>query len=190
MSLARVTQVNRAMKDQGECGHPGCGVKIQKGDPYLWFKVGFRSRYKHVRCVDHYPPQSARESSLVSAVFAAQEDFAAQIDSLESHEDVLDALQQVADAVREVAGEYETAMYDQNGNVWNAEAEERYNALESAADELEGWAADEDEPTPCAEHEDGGELVEGCDDCETNREEWVGALRDSAREAVDGMELP
>lgn len=190
MSLARITQVTRAMKDQGVCEAADCGTEIKKGDSYLWYKVGFRSRHKHVRCVDHPPRPSERESSLVASVYGAQEDFADQVGSLDTADDIREAVQVVAEAAREVAGEYEAAMYDQNGNVWNTEAEERYNTLEAAADDLDSWQPDEDEPTPCAEHEDGEEIVEGCDDCSTNVEEWLETTRTSASEAVDGIELP
>lgn len=187
MSVARVTRVERSVKDPGPCGARGCEKVLVKGDPYLWFKVGFRSRYKHVRCVDHFPRASERESSMVASVLAAQEDFADQIGSLESVDDIRSAIEAVAEAAREVASEYETASTDQNGTVWNTDAEERYNTLESAADELDSWQPDEDEPTECDEH---NEITEGCDDCASNVEEWLEALRTSASDAVDGMELP
>lgn len=194
MSLARVTRVNRAMKEQGVCGHGGCTTLIRKGDPYLWFKVGFRSRYKHVRCVDHFPRQSDRESSLVASVYVAQEDFGDQLASLESVEDIRDAIAAVADAAREVAGEYDTAATDDNGTEWNTTAVERRDQIESAADDLESWEPGSDEPERCELHEDDddpeSEDVEACPDCGQNRDEWLEAVRSSAQEAVDGMDLP
>lgn len=190
MSLAKVTHVARAAKPAGPCTFSSCSVVIGKGDPYQWWKVGFRSHHKHVRCVDHPPRQSERESSKIASVYAAQESFEDGLDQLTEVEEIVDALQEVADAMREVASEYEESSTDDNGTVFNQDAADRAETLEASADELESWSPSDDEPNTCEEHEDEGDTVEDCADCVELRDEWIDGVREEARSAVNDAELP
>lgn len=200
MSQARVTRVEKSMKPAGPCERRGCEVVIEKGMPYLWYKVGFRSKHKHVRCVDHPPRPSERESSNLASAYAAVEDFEDQIGGLETVDDIQSALEEVAEAFRELASEYEEASTDDNGTVFNTVAEERAEALESAADEIDGWYPDEDEPAKCEKHEGeeddlpkiGEPLPEDepeCPDCEARRQEWIEGIRESATSAVNDVDF-
>lgn len=193
MSLARVHTVNKSQKDQGNC--EVCKVKLPKGSSYRWFSVGFRSKYKHVRCMktECNPKSSQLESSKYADIYAAQENFV--VDDLETKDDIEEAVHEFAEAVRQVASEYNDAAINPNtGEVFNTLAEERGQALEEVADELEGWEYNE-EPEPCeshAEHDDGieGGIAENCNECKEQWQEFLDDARTAAREAVDGIEMP
>lgn len=189
MSQARVKTVMRAQKDQGACEK--CRTPLPKGSPYRWFKVGFRSRYKHRRCMSPAcaPRPSELESSKLADVYSAQEDAEANIDAAGDVEDVKVAVQEFVDRVNEVAEEYREAATNPNtGSVFNPEAEERADNLESAASDLDGWepdtevlsAEDGEECSHCGgtgecsiadEGENGFEDGEQCGDCGALHEE-------------------
>ena len=181
MSLAKVEQVKAARKPQGEC--ESCGTEIKVGDPYLHFTVGFRSTFKRVRCTAGpcHPRPSERESSKLAAVYAAQENAHDTIRLLtvegQDYDAFIESIKEVmsglADETREVVEEYRDAAVDPNGNTFNSVAEERADTLEGAADEVENWDPDSDEP------QDG-----------ESDEEWVDAVKDEAYQAIDGMEMP
>lgn len=166
MSLAKTWRVNRVQKPV-TCEK--CGDDIPKGASAVKFRVGFRGGTR-VRCdkTTCFPKPSERESSLVSSVYAAQEEASPGLaGSLEELEQIRD---DVAAATREVAGEYEDSeMFDRNEDL-----QERAEILNSAADELETWEAEGDEP------EDAGDEYE----------EWLQAARESLQAAIDEMELP
>ena len=169
MSIARVNRVTKSIKP-GKCEK--CGVDLPKGSPYLWYKVGFRARYKHVRCTSGtcFPKDSERESSMLSEVYAAKESAEETIQSADNADDMNSAIQDYAQAIRDLADQYEEAMTDDNGNVFNTLAEERYEALTSAADEVEGIDVDS-ETTDCDECSGNGEV--DCETCEGEGEVTV-----------------
>lgn len=143
MSQARITTVGKAQKDQGPCGN--CREEIKAGDPYLWFKVGFRSRHKNVRCMKAscFPRPSQRESSLLSEVYSAQESLdAALADTSDlSLEDVTQAYEEFVEAVREYANSRREA-----SDAWengNSQFEEAADEAESALSDIEDWTAEE-----------------------------------------------
>lgn len=164
MSIARITKVQKSLKP-GTCEK--CKAALPKGSGYLWFKVGFRSRNKRVRCLktECYPKDSERESSLLSEVYAAKEAAEEQVAEATSAEEMKDLVTEYAEAVREVASQYEEAMTDDQGNVFNTTAEERYEALEQAADDIESAADDiDDTTTECEACAGTGEIP--CETCE------------------------
>jgi hypothetical protein len=55
--------------------------------------------------------------------------------------------------------------------------------LNSAADELEMWEPEEEEPTEDDEYDEETDFQEA-------HEAWLGAARESLQAAIDGMELP
>lgn len=164
------------------CGK--CGDEIKVGQPAVKFAVGFRGRTQ-VRCAKPacFPKPSERESSLVSSAYAAQEE--ADLDGAASLEDLEAIRDDVASAVREVASEYEySEMFEKNYDL-----QERADMLNSAADDLEGWEPEDEEP-----QEDDSETWEfggtEHDTYEEAHEAWLQAARESLNDAIDGMELP
>jgi hypothetical protein len=189
MSLARLYYTKKSRKPY-TCTK--CRETIPVGSPVVTFAVGFRGRdQRRHNTPDCAPTLSDRESSAVSAVYAAQE--SVDLDSCHTLSDLQDAVQEVVDACREVAEEYESnPMYDINYDL-----QERAETLNSAADDLESWADGlDDEPDEEIDCEDCG--GEGCETCggtgkvagEDAHEEWLDAARDAAQEAIDNIELP
>jgi hypothetical protein len=203
MSIAKITRVQKAAKDQGECGR--CGKPLPKGSAYRWFTVGFRSTFKQRRCMDIAcdPKSSELESSKLAGIYALQEGF--DVSTYTTIDDIKTAVQEVADGVREIADEYTEASINPNtGDVFNTDAEERAQILEGAADELDNFEV-ESEFEPCDDHEVGGdkegEVDEGggvtdegpqydCVFCAEAWEQHLEAARSEAAEAVDTMEMP
>lgn len=167
MSLAKVNQIGRVRKP-GKCGK--CGLEINKGDPAVRFSVGFRG-FTQTRCTkpECYPKPSERESSLVADVYAAQE--GVDLSTAGNLEDLTQARDDMVTATQEVAGQYEDSeMYDRNEDL-----QERAETLNSAAEALEQWEPEGEEP-------EGG-------DAEAY-EVWLEAARESLQGAIDEMELP
>ncbi len=236
MSQAKIETVKKSRKDQGACGK--CKEELPVGSAYLYFYVGFRSPLKRVRCMKPgcFPKPSERESSMVADIYAAQEAFEDQIDSLESWEDIRAALDEVVSAANEVADQYESAAEDANGNVFNQDNIDRADNIRAAAEELENLDAEAD-TTECESCGGSGEIADGevaecgtcdgtgsitkieprpeggvevdvecpdcagsggeasdaepCSDCDgSGQVPDIEGMREKAREAVSGMELP
>lgn len=193
MSVARV-QISKFAARKGatlRCGK--CGKEITRGARYYWYKVGFRSRYKQVRCYGSpscFPAASERESSKMAGVYAAQETAASSIaeatfgdDPASFIDDLRSTLESAADDWRSVADEYrEAAEASPTGYVFGVDYTEIADSIEYAADELGNWSPDEDEPNPCDEHE---EYTPGCEECEQMAAGWADDVRDSASTALD-----
>jgi hypothetical protein len=180
MSLAKINQIKRVRK-AGTCEK--CGLEIKVGDPAVRFAVGFRG-YTRTRCTkpECFPKPSERESSLVADLYAAQEEV--DVDSAGSLDDLTQIRDDVANAAREVAGEYEgSEMYEKNYDL-----QERAETLNSAADELEQWEPDDEEPTEDAE--EWAVAENEYTDFEEAHTAWLEISRDSLKAAIDGMETP
>jgi hypothetical protein len=68
--------------------------------------------------------------------------------------------------------------------VFNTEAEERADTLDSSADELESWSHTQDqEPETCEEH--SGDDEDDCEECQELRDSWIEAIRGEAIDAVN-----
>lgn len=176
MSLAKIYHVGRVRKEW-TCGK--CKDVIPVGSPAVKFAVGFRGRTQ-VRCTktECFPKPSERESSLVSGAYAAQEDV--DFDSVTTLDDLYSIRDEVASAVREVAGEYENSeMFEKNYDL-----QERADILNSAADDLEGWEPEVDEPD-----EDSWDDEE-YDNFEDAHAAWLDETRESLESAINDMELP
>lgn len=147
--MARVKTVKKAQKDQGKCEK--CGTALPVGSAYVHFKVGFRSRYKHVRCTAPacYPKQSELTSSMMSDAYAAQEEAHAAIDAWEpdpeAMENDIESLAQIlsdcASAANDVASQYEDSI--SNAPMLEDSLREKVDALEAWASELEGVSFEE-----------------------------------------------
>jgi len=180
MSVAQVHTVHRANKDQGKCEH--CGALLPKGSAYRWYQVGFRSHFKHRRCMlpGCTPKPSERESSLLSSVMAASENAESQLarigaDYGASPDDVVSDIQttlaEVADAADDVVQQYRD-QDEQFGGGGNTDSAERADTLEEAASELRDWQPPQDAPEGCEEHDDDWQ-AEGCDACQQHKEDWL-----------------
>lgn len=212
MSVAKVHTVAKARKDQGEC--ESCRTPLPAGSPYRWFSVGFRSKFKHKRCTKPVctPRPSQLESSKLADVYAAQEDAEDAIDSASEIDDITAAVGELGSAIREVADEYTEASTDDNGTVFNIEAQERAETLEAAADECDGWtpeAEDTEENVECDECDGTGDLDDDspdaapgdtvtCENCggagevdnDDYDENWLDNAKDEAKQFINGLELP
>lgn len=210
MSIARV--YSHPSRKEYTCEK--CRQPIPKGDTYLSYKVGFRSRYTHRRHVGCRPRNSELESSMLSEAYAAVEGAEDAISSAEVAEDFTAALEEAASGIREVAEQYREAAEAMGGAGY--ENEERADALESAADELESVDFD-DNTEDCEVCEGSGKLdcencagtgeVDGnagdcsicngtgeydCDGegCDNGQVFSADAAREAAQEALDAIEWP
>ncbi len=190
MSQARLYQSTFAARQGKTLKCEKCGEPIVKGERYIWFKVGFRSPFKHVRHMRHQPLDSERESSLLSGVMSAREDAESNIaglmwngDAESLISDIRSELESAADGWRDVAGQYADAA-ESMGEGAGANMQETADSIESAADELTSWDPDEDEPD--LEHESHGTEDEPapdpdtCEDCQSIRDQWASDVQDSA----------
>lgn len=218
MSLARIEYsvyaARRTRAEDGSWADPktltceGCRKPIEKGTRYAHFKVGFRSRYVHTYHAGCPIKDSVRESGKMSGVYAGTESAQDAINALgwggdaESFiADIKSALESAAEDWRSVGEEYrEAAEASPTGMVFGVDYNEAADSIESAADELDGWDPDADEPEFCDNHgEDAigdgpeqyandGDLAEarrGCEDCQSLAETWVEDVRQSAIDAMD-----
>lgn len=162
MSIARV--YSHPSRKEYTCEK--CRQPIPKGDTYLSYKVGFRSGYTHRRHVGCRPRNSELESSMLSEAYAAVEGAEDAISSAEVAEDFTAALEEAASGIREVAEQYREAAEAMGGAGY--ENEERADALESAADELE--SVDFDDNTEDCEVCEGSGKVK-CETCDGTGED-------------------
>lgn len=208
MSQARVYTSKFAAR-QGKtlnCGK--CGENIQKGDSYRWYKVGFRSRYKHIRCyrVGCTPRPSELESSLTSGAYAAiemAEDTLMALDGQAPDDDataINEAVQGAAEGFQEVADQYREAS-DAMGGDYGAGASlaEKAQEIEDAGSELESWEAPDFEPDfdqcgdECHEEDDEDKEivdrgdVEKCDSCEGIKQDWWTEQISAANDAFSSV---
>lgn len=165
MSIAKVVHVGRSQKEY-RCER--CGETIPKGSSYRKFTVGFRSNYTHRRCMESActPTRGELDASKMASVWDAQDDFEKALDEAGTVDDLRSALEDYAGALRDVAEEYEQASQNEHGVVFNVDAEERAEMLNSAADEVEG--IDIEDPEDVVDCEVCGGTGEGdpCDECD------------------------
>jgi hypothetical protein len=205
VSQARVYQQRFAARQGATLSCEKCGRDIPKGQTYRSFKVGFRSRYDHKRCLraECAPRMSELESSKLAGVYSAIEGAEDDLHALapgDNADDINSAVQGAADGIREVASEYDEAA-DAMGDA-GEENRERSSTLESAADELEGFEASENEPdfdgcdNPAHDDEppEGTDAIErgsdDCEDCRQIKESWWDEMIGEAEAALADVELP
>ena len=146
MSVGRLFRTNKARKAT-RCEK--CGGPVEVGTPFVYFFVGFRSRYKHVRhdtpaCA---PRMSERESSKKAGAYAAIETAQDAIAALRGTEDVTiddvtSIIEQAASDINDVVQEYREADQVFGGGNGGSVSAELADELEAAANELEGWSPD------------------------------------------------
>ena len=208
--MARVTVVNKSMKDQ-TCGR--CGKELPKGSAYRWAKPGFRSRTRLIRCMDgacSFRPSDLCTSNLKEA-YAAQElledaasdwGIGVELEDLDVSdlETAIEEAKGMAEGVRELYEEANSS-WEENSGSENYEFTEKVEALEAWESELED--TDFDDKPEYEGPEDPGEQAEGQDDheyeelvadyeraqqeFETELEEWADACRDAVVEAAGNL---
>lgn len=215
----RVNEVEKSLKDQGECGR--CHDALPKGCAYRWIKGRYSAR--KVRCMkpECRFRQSEMTESKMSGVYAAQENAEEALNAW-SNDDGLDALQSLcsdmAESLREVSGEYAEAAEAMGGA--GEEMQQKADDLESwadevesAGDELEAWEAHHEAQIECPECKGGepgedsasltnsetGEYTctlcnheftpEAKDDNGQTLEEWADEARSAVEEAIGNCPL-
>ena len=135
MSIAR-TKTTKAAK---EYSCEKCREPILKGESYISYKVGFRSRFVHRRhdLPGCRPRSSELESSMLSGAYAAIEsaEDALSAGGFESPEDIASVMEEAAEGLREVAQQYSDAADSMGGA--GEEMQERAEMIEAAADSFE-----------------------------------------------------
>lgn len=206
--MARVRTSRFAARQGATLACEKCRNQIGKGESYRWFKVGFRSRYKHIRCnrPECTPRQSEMTASKMAGVYAAIEDAESALSGLAPGEvsDIESILQTAGEGIEEVADEYrEAGEASPTGLVFGEDLNERADEISDAANELQSWSPSEDEPDydSCDEdhHDEDPEDPEqeiidrgagnGCDACDDIQVTWWDQVLDEARDALGNVQV-
>lgn len=158
-----------------------CGHEVQPGEPYKRAEPRYGPML--IWCASCTPRASQMTSSKLSTVYAAQEDFASEIEGLDNAADIEAALVTVAEAAEEVAQEYQESIDAMPEGLQEGptaeEMREKIDLLEGYAQDLQAWSPDEDDP-----REDDEE-----DPSEEDVETYLDTIRSSAQDAVDALGL-
>lgn len=164
MSQARVKTSKFAARQGKTLTCQSCRREIEKGEVYRWWFKGFRSRFKHVRCMTCPAPraselESSNRADAYAAVEAAEDALTAfrEGDPEEDASGVESAVNEAGSGIREVVDQYREA--DESfGGGGMTQSGEIADELEEAADTLESWTAQDSEPDTedkwCSDHED------------------------------------
>lgn len=214
--MARV-RISRFAARQGAanlvCGK--CRAEITKGEQYRWFKVGFRSRYKNIRCMksECAPRQSEMTASKMAGVYAAIEGAEDALQALANGDpeddttSIREAVTTAAEGFNEVADEYtEAGEMSPTGLVFGEDLNERADEIRDAASEIESFDPSEDEADfdscDAEEHvdledrdeEDSDEFwdrgdTEQCESCRDIKQAWWDAMIEEANDALANVSL-
>jgi len=177
--MPRVTSVKKAQKSPGKCGK--CGDAIGEGQPYVWW--AFRYGGKRIRCAKpECAPKGSdlTQSEFYSTLYSIQEDAkldGSTVEELEGQRD--DVVSQLNDLAEETRGKFEN-MPDglQQGDTGQL-LEERADACESAAQELESVDCDE------IDREEG----ESDDDFEQRKQEHLEEVQTELTDALENISI-
>lgn len=193
MSIARVKTVNRSQKP-GTCEK--CGTALPVGSAYRWFKVGFRSKHKHVRCMEAKcsPRNSELESSNLAEAYAAQEAAYDDLDAAGTIEDIDQVAQDCSSAAGDVMQQYADSI--EAAPMLEDQLQPTIDALEEWVSELDNVdlpeqpTAEEGEGVVCSVHEED-EHDATCEACqaalEEKQEEALEEAREIVRAAIDSL---
>jgi hypothetical protein len=137
--MPRVNVVAHARKPQGQCGK--CGVKINKGDPYRWWK--FRYGGRRVRCMkaECSPrPSDLTSSDKISTLLAAAEDFTAEL--AQALDDLKSDLESSGDEAENVGSEYSDSASNVGEYFSGSEQESNLEDMASSCEEWSGTLRD------------------------------------------------
>lgn len=157
-----------------------CGQPIEYGQPYKWFKMkqargGIKKSY-HPDCEIK---MADRSTSRLVPIWEAQQAF--DTGSCDTVDELRAALEELAQVVRDVEQEYRESVENMEAGFGHRtyqadELEERAEALEGWADELEEWEPSDSE---APEQEEG--------QTDEEHEEAVDAWLDEIRGEADGL---
>lgn len=183
-----------------------CGADIKPGTEYRHATPGFRGT-KIIRCLGGgcYFRQSELCTSNLQGAYAAQEAAEDAIDEATTLDDIQSIFNDYAEGLREVAEVYSDASSNWAEGRGNEEWDEKADALNSAADEAEGFEWDRDECETCSgsEVDPDENIPEGeerpCPDCcgedgvalgddRPFTEDDLTSLREAAQEFLGGIE--
>lgn len=141
--MARITEVKKARKPQGNCSR--CGDPIERGDPYRHASPGFHGG-KIVRCMKAGCAFRASDltTSKMAEVYAGFETAEEDIRAATTVEDVHVAFENLAEVISEVASEYRDAA-EAMGDA-GVENEERADTLDDLEQEVSNARYDLTEP--------------------------------------------
>jgi DNA-directed RNA polymerase subunit RPC12/RpoP len=185
--MARVNHVEKARKDQGECGR--CGAKILAGMAYNWLQ-SFRGARK-TRCVECAFRRSEMTESKLSAAYSAGESI---IDTVRAwatfdYEDVRDEMGSAVEDIRGVASDYEDSANSIRDTFPDSpladECEEKATALTEWADELDTILTGVDPCEELGKDDDGNAVVKDA----VKAAQWKAQAIDSIEDAVEGLSL-
>lgn len=198
----RVQMVDHARKSPGKCGR--CGVAIEIKSPYRWAK----GRYgpKMVRCMS--PSCSFKQSELTTSEYSsrlleAQEAFESAVIDAASIDDLKSAQSDAVAAVRELSDEQREKLDNMPEGLQQGDTgqllEQRADACESLADELEGVDIEEPENTGEEEWEafaEENDMEQGEDEepdayegrVREQQDERIKTAVDEAREELQGVD--
>jgi hypothetical protein len=151
--MPRLHTVAKAQKHQGHCDN--CGAELPAGQPYKWVKLKLqRGGLKKKRCANcpAWRPSELTMSKM-SGVYAAQEATTDALMDVSTFDDLVEIRDNAAAEIRAVGEEYQEA-YD-NAPGLQAESEEKAQALEDWASDIENADCDQD-----GEDEEGSEDYE------------------------------
>lgn len=186
--MPRIETVKKARKAQGVC--ESCGNGILAGAGYRFIKARYGPiRKRHLECPSWR--LSEMTTSKMATAYAAQESGHDAIDAIEVPEpdagnfkgeaeslvsELKTILEEVANGYNECASDYQEGLDNmpdqlQDGDV-GQQIQEKIDGLESAAQDLESWDPQDDEP---------GE--------DQSFEEWANDVMQEARDAIDALEF-
>jgi hypothetical protein len=175
--MPRVNIVRKARKAR-RCGR--CGDTINPGEGYRYWSFRFGGTY--IRCMksECSPRPSDLTQSKMADAYSAQESAQDELNKLRAddpgdQDTVTSVVETFAESVRSVADEYREADEAIGGGGYT-ESGERADALETVADELEGFS-----PATVMDE------VDPCEACAELRQSAWDELIDEAWEAVDSV---
>lgn len=195
---ARVKTVQKSRK-AGKCS--ACGDPLPIGSAYRYFKPGFRTRLKVIRCMkpECTPKASELTTSRMSEAYAAQEDAHAAIESAETVDDLTSALEDAAGRASDLKDEYDQAI--EAAPMLEEQVQPQVDALEAWAETLEGVSLDDieagdvyadahaaEEPDEFETDEELEKHQSECELCQAKFAEELDERKDEAREAIDALE--
>lgn len=196
MSIARIYTSRFAARKGAtlKCGK--CGRSIEKGETYRWYKIGFRSRYKYIRCdsmacTPRYSELESRDNMVTvwSAIESANDtlDGLDAADPEENTNSIDEAVQTAGQEINEAAGAYREAAEAMGGAGY--EMEEKADTLEEAGGELEGYESEETDPPDNHEDDEHEGEQDDCGQCADDRQEWWSEQIQNARDAIDSAQV-
>lgn len=149
-----------------KCGR--CSVKIEPGEKYFYFSVGFRGS-KQIRCANHRPRQSELTGSKMSGAYAANESIEDVLnDPKTTREDIASTLESAAADIESVRDEYQDS-YDnlpqgfQDGDQ-GSEIQEKIDGLTEYIDALNEKASEITAFEPDTDDESDDDLLQQAKD--------------------------